>query len=173
MKSKLFSLIGGLTIGMMVAMAIVLSSPPNPIHQQLTIHDLQKPPVPSPGKPLVKPVPQILEETIPETVSEAPPTPATPWQVVIATRVTPLVITTALPDQTTRNTISQAGTPPAQPRSPHQLSQTWHPTAPHTPRYMPHHQRHDSQQDSSSAGNESRPPRPPDGSAPVGAGTSR
>ena len=173
MKSKLFSLIGGLTTGIMVTMALVLSSPSNPVQQQLADHGLQKLPVRAPDKPQVTAIPQTPEETTRETVSEAPRTPANPGQLVTATPVTPLVITSALPDQTTRNTFAQPAAPAAQPRSPHQLSQTWHPTPPHTPRYMPHYQRDHSQQETSSAGNEPRPPRPPDGSAPAGAGSSR
>lgn len=164
LTSKLFSLIGGVTTGLVVTMAIIVSTPVKRVPVLMTHAE----PIQAP-----KPIQTKEPSDQPSTISRDDEQPVAalrqeqPLQIAPAPVFT-LQLETPLPDQTGRNLALQMETRRFEPsRVTHQLAQAWEPvTAGTAPRYMPHvhsgnHPRRPDPGQPGIAGRNGRNPKPP------------
>lgn len=171
LRSKLFSLIGGMVMGLSATiLAVIPASSPRPVAVAAAF-DLGIPHSGHNPKEIERHPPAPTDGIAP-FADTAPRNPEQPVMVTAAP-ITPLQISTPLPDQTARNLelqhqIIQSETI----RSTNRLTQDWQPIAVHTPRYQPHNQSgngrpHPTPDQPEVTGRGTRRPRPPEGPEPA------
>ncbi len=172
MTSKLFSLIGGVTTGLVITMAVVIPMPGKRVPVLMTHSG---PPAVSrafEAKDLPDQTPAVVQDARQTTVA---PHYEQPLQIPQAPVFT-LQPETVLPDQTGRNIALQEQTRPAIPnRVTHQLAQAWEPGSAYSLRYLPHADSGNSPRrpdpgQPGLTGRDGRNPKPPEGPEPTSFG---
>lgn len=172
MTSKLFSLIGGVTTGLVITMAVVI---PMPRKHAPVLMTHSEPPAVSrafEAKELPDQTPTVVQDARQAAVV---PQYEQPLQITQAPVFT-LQPETLLPDQTGRNIALQEQTRPVEPnRVTHQLAQAWEPGSAYSPRYLPHtdsgnRTRRPNPGQPGLTGRDGRNPKPPEGPEPASFG---
>lgn len=173
LSSKLFSLIGGVTTGLVVTMAVVIPMPGRRLEVPEARTDHAR------TARVVRTKEPAFFDSASNDMGEELAAPAVQHEqpvLIPPSPVATLRIETVLPDQTGRNIALQQQTSPLEPnRVTHQLAQAWEPGIAYTPRYLPHTsqvgspRRPDTGQPGIT-GRDGRNPRPPEGPEPASYG---
>lgn len=174
LSSKLFSLIGGVTTGLVVTMAVVIPMPGRRIEVPAAHTDRTH------ASAIVRSK-ETFSSDVPAAIdrNDEMPVPAVRQEqpvLITPSPVATLRIETVLPDQTGRNIALQQQTSPLEPnRVTHQLAQAWEPGMAYSPRYLPHTSQGGSPRRPDTGqpgitGRDGRNPRPPEGPEPASHG---